>query len=98
MVEGFYTLHVVSHSAGMLGREDFCILSCLLVDFLFHHKTLDFPLRREFRDLPEGLDCVLVVFRHCLMILFPLLFTRATSPQHLPFQHFTTSRLSDYSS
>lgn len=53
--EHVYTLHIVSQDTGTLGREDLYILSCLLVDFLFHHKTLNFPLKREFRDLPEGL-------------------------------------------
>lgn len=53
--EHVYTLHIVSQDAGVLGREDLYILSCLLVYFLFHHKTLNFPLRREVRDLPEGL-------------------------------------------
>lgn len=58
--EHVYTLHIVSQDAAVLGREDLYILSCLLVFFLFHHKTLNFPLRREVRDLPEGL--CLVVF------------------------------------
>lgn len=48
-------LHPSYSEAGTLGREDFYILSCLLVDFLFYQKTLNFPLRREFRDLPERL-------------------------------------------
>lgn len=73
-----------------VGWEGLCILSCLLVVFLFHHKTLNFPLRRELIELPEG---------PCLGGIQPLPFdpfstpfpTRSVSPAG-PFQHFTPSR------
>lgn len=38
----------------MSGREDLYYLSCLVADFLFHQKTLTFPLVQS-RALPEGL-------------------------------------------
>lgn len=48
------TLCTANQDIGMSGREDLYFLSCLVADFLFHQKTLTFPLMQS-RALPEGL-------------------------------------------